>query len=235
MNSEKGCTERTSFISSSYTARSINFTETSASPLAQVTLFRFPIGFPPLAVPPPTLPLAAAALPGTFAGELDDRGSRLSFIALTISAKGSAADGSATSSPLSALGVAGFAGGGIGAFLNDGSFVFLGAEKNDVSVPAPFADAAADDDDDSVALEDDSFLTLGFVDVEVPTAGFLDGGAPLPDAALPLEFDVDADDAEGGSFRFFEPAAPHTTTHSSVGKRIEKTKSKYRFAQKRAE
>lgn len=161
--------------------------------------------------------MLGAVLPGTFAGEFDN-GSFFSFIALTISANGSTADGSATSSPLSAFGVDGFAGGGIGAFLNEGSLAFgalgLGAEKNDVSVPDPL-DAAADADDEERGLEEDSFLTVGLVDVEVPTAGFLDGGAPLPDAALALEFDVDADDAEGGSFRFFEIAV-HCDKHQKI-------------------
>lgn len=74
-----------------------------------------------------------------------------------------------------------------------------------MSAPAPFV-ADADDDEDEEGLDRDmevgSFLTRGFVDVDVPTAGFLDGGA-LPDTPA-LELDVDADDAEGGSFRFFE-------------------------------
>ena len=180
---------------------------TKPSPGAQVTFFRFP-PFPP-AIPPGGVPFAPLPLAvGTLAGEFDS-GSFFSFIAFTISAKGSTADGIATSSPPSPLGVEDFVGGGIDAFLNEGSLPFaalgLGAEKNEVSAPAPFV-ADADDDEDDEGLDRDievgSFLTVGFVDVDVPTAGFLDGGA-LPDAPA-LELDDEVDDAEGGSFRFFE-------------------------------
>jgi len=89
------------------------------------------------------------------------------FIALSASWNGSNDDAIATL-VLSSF----FAGGGMGAFLNEGSFALgFGAEKNDESAFASFTAAAADLVDVIVV---GSLLTVtGRVDDALPNAGFL--------------------------------------------------------------